>query len=393
VTRRIAFLIAVGPLLLAAASAPIGFDAEPIDVELKRARQEAQAAEADMRRLDQAAAKARGDAARLAAERRAAAAAIAASEASISAADAQVRLAEAQVAMRSARLAERQSPLAALLAGVVSMGRRPPLLSVADSSSVGEIVRVRALLDTTLPVIRARTASLSGELAESRRAQASARHAREQLNGARRELERRQQRFAALEDKATERAAKLGAGAVEAADVMVASSETEARVLSAAERRSNALRLAAELGALPPAPTRPGPAHGQPPPLQYRLPITAKLSEGVGAVSETGIRSRGLSFEAVRGDLVSVPADGTIAFAGPFRRYDGVVIIDHGNGWMTLMTGVRAERRKGERVGIGEPLGRALGSLTVELSTNGTPVSAALIAGSSQMVSNKAQTG
>lgn len=392
-TRRIAFLIAVGPLLLAAASAPIGFDAEPIDVELKRARQEAQAAEADMRRLDQAAAKARGDAARLAAERRAAAAAIAASEASISAADAQVRLAEAQVAMRSARLAERQSPLAALLAGVVSMGRRPPLLSVADSSSVGEIVRVRALLDTTLPVIRARTASLSGELAESRRAQASARHAREQLNGARRELERRQQRFAALEDKATERAAKLGAGAVEAADVMVASSETEARVLSAAERRSNALRLAAELGALPPAPTRPGPAHGQPPPLQYRLPITAKLSEGVGAVSETGIRSRGLSFEAVRGDLVSVPADGTIAFAGPFRRYDGVVIIDHGNGWMTLMTGVRAERRKGERVGIGEPLGRALGSLTVELSTNGTPVSAALIAGSSQMVSNKAQTG
>ena len=220
-TRRIALLIAAGPLLLAAASAPIGFDAEPIDVEVKRARQEAQAAEADMRRLDQAAAKARGDAARLAAERRTAAAAIAASEASISAADAQVRLAEAQVAMRSARLAERQSPLAALLAGVVSMGRRPPLLSVADSSSVGEIVRVRALLDTTLPVIRARTASLSGELAESRRAQSSARDAREQLNDARRELQRRQQRFAALEEKAAERAAKIGAGAVEAADVMV----------------------------------------------------------------------------------------------------------------------------------------------------------------------------
>ena len=392
-TRRIALLIAAGPLLLAAASAPIGFDAEPIDVEVKRARQEAQAAEADMRRLDQAAAKARGDAARLAAERRTAAAAIAAAEASISAADAQVRLAEAQVAMRSARLAERQSPLAALLAGVVSMGRRPPLLSVADSSSVGEIVRVRALLDTTLPVIRARTASLSGELAESRRAQASARDARERLNYARRELERRQQRFAALEEKAAGRAARLGAGAVEAADVMVASSETEAQALSEAQRRSNALRLAVELGTLPPAPVRPGPADVRPPPLQYRLPIASRLSEGVGAVSDTGIRSRGLSFEAVRGDRVSVPGDGTIAFAGPFRRYDGVVIIDHGNGWMTLMTGVRAERRKGERVRIGEPLGRALGPLTVELSTNGTPVSAALIAGSSQLVSNKAQTG
>ena len=72
----------------------------------------------------------------------------------------------------------------------------------------------------------------------------------------------------------------------------------------------------------------------------------------------------------------------------PFRRHDGVIIIDHGRGWMTLMTGVRPERRKGERVKAGEPLGRALGSMTVELSTNGTPVSAALIASSSQMVSN-----
>lgn len=387
---RFPLLLATVPLLLAAASAPVGSGAEPIDAELNRARQEANAAEAEMRRLEQAAARARGDAGRLAAERQAAAAAIDASEAEIGAADAQVRLIEAQVAMRSARLAERQAPLAALLAGVVSMGRRPPLLGVADSTSVGEFVRVRALLDTTLPVIRARTASLSSELAESRRAQGSAREARGRLNDARRELERRQQRFAALEEKATERAAKLGAGAVEADDVMVASSETEARVLGAAERRSNAIRLAAELGVLPPAPPRPGSAHVQPPPpLQYRLPIAARLSEGVGAVSDTGIRSRGLSFEAVRGDRVSVPADGTIAFAGPFRRYDGVVIIDHGNGWMTLMTGVQAERRKGERVRIGEPLGRALGSLTVELSTNGKPVSAALIAGSSQMVSNK----
>lgn len=386
-------LMIAAPLLLAAASAPVGSGAEPIDAELKRARQEAEAAKSDMRRLELAAARARDEAARLAAERQAAAAAIAASEAEISAADAQVRLIEAQVAMRAARLAERQAPLAALLAGVVSMGRRPPLLSVADSRSVGEFVRVRALLDTTLPVIRARTAALSGDLAESRRAQSSARQARELLDGARQELEQRQQHFAALETKATARAAKLGAGAVGASDVMVASSESEARALSAAQGRANALRLAVELGALPQAPARPGPANTQPPQLRYRLPIPARLSEGVGAVSETGIRSRGLSFDVVRGDMVRVPADGTIAFAGPFRRHDGVVIIDHGRGWMTLMTGVRAEKRKGEQVRIGEPLGRALGSITVELSTNGTPVSAALIAGSSQMVSNQGQTG
>ena len=386
---RLLLLLATAPLLLAAASAPVGAATEPVDVDLKRAQSEAEAAAAEMHRLEQAAAKARDQAAKLAAERQAAAAAIIASEALITAADAQMRLAEAQVALRSARLAERQAPLAALLAGVVSMGRRPPLLSVADSSSIGEFVRVRALLDTTLPVIRARTANLSGELAQSRLAEASARDARQRLSGARQELERRQQRFAELEERAASRAASLGAGAVEAADVMVASSESEIAALGAVERRRDALRLAAELAALAPAPARPGPRRAQPPPLSYSLPISARLTEGVGAVSESGIRSRGLTFDAVRGDVVRVPANGTIAFAGPFRRHDGVIIIDHGGGWMTLMTGVRAERRKGERVKAGEPLGRALGSMTVELSTNGTPVSAALIAGSSQMVSNK----
>jgi septal ring factor EnvC (AmiA/AmiB activator) len=236
------------------------------------------------------------------------------------------------------------------------------------------------LLDTTLPVIRARSAALSSELAESRRLQASAAGARGRLVGAQRELQTRQQRFAALEAKAAERAATLGAGVVGAGDVVVASSESETRLLSDAARRRAELRLAAELGGLPAAPTRPGPAKLAPSPIAYHLPVAAPLSEGFGSVSDTGIRSRGLTLDAYRGADVRVPADGTIAFAGPFRRHDGVVIIDHGRGWMTLMTGVRTDRRKGERVRAGEPLGRGLGTITVELSTNGVPVSAALIA-------------
>jgi septal ring factor EnvC (AmiA/AmiB activator) len=213
VFRCFTLLIAAGPLLLAAASAPVATDAEPVDSTLAKARSEAQMAEADMRRLELAAAKARDETAKLAAERQAAAAAIAASEARISAADAELRLAKALVAQRAERLANRQAPLAALLAGIVSMGRRPPLLSIAGDSSLTEFVRVRALLDTTLPVIRARSAALSAELAESRRLQASASAARGRLAGARKELDARQQRFAALEAKAAERAVKLAAKA------------------------------------------------------------------------------------------------------------------------------------------------------------------------------------
>ena len=92
VFRRSLLLLAAGPLLLAAASAPVAPESEPVDVALERARSEALAAEAEMRLLEQAAASARDEAAKLAAERQAAAAAIAASEARISAADAELCL-------------------------------------------------------------------------------------------------------------------------------------------------------------------------------------------------------------------------------------------------------------------------------------------------------------
>ena len=391
--RHFALLLATSPLLLAGASVPVGTTAPAAGAELRQAQAEAKAAEAEMRRLEQAAAKARDEAGRLAAERQAASAAIAASEARISAADAEMRLAEARVAERRARLARQQAPLASLLAGVVTMGRRPPLLSSADSRSLDEFVRVRALLDTTLPVIRRRSAALSADLAESRKLQGSAVRARDALTAARKELANRQQRFAALEAKAAQRAERLGAGMVGASDVLVASTEGEARLKTEGERRRAELALAADLGAVPAAPSRPGNVRPAAPALAYQLPVAAKVLDGVGSVSDTGIRSRGLTLQSYAGQDVRAPANGTIAFAGAFRRHDGVVIIDHGRGWMTLLTGVRTDLQKGAQVRGGESLGRALGTVTVELSANGLPVSAAIIAGSSHVLFIKGKSG
>ena len=391
--RRLIPLIAALPLLLAAASAPVANEVVPVDTELAQARADARAAEADVQRFEQAASKARDEASKLAAERQAAASAIAASEAQISAADAQVRLTEALVADRRQRLAEKQAPVASLLAGIVAMGRRPPLLSFADTSSLDEFVRVRALLDATMPLIRQRSGALSAELEQGRRLQTSAASARQQLAAARDQLKLRQERFAVLEANASDQAARLGASAVGAGDVLTASSESEAQILIGAQKRQSSLKLAAELGALPAASARPGGADNAKPPLAYFLPVAAPVEEGMGAVSDTGIRARGITLKAYAGAEVRVPADGKISFAGPFRRHDGVVIIDHGHGWMTLLTGVRTDLGKGDAVRRGDSLGRALGPVGVELSTNGTPVSAALIAGSSQMVSNRPNKG
>jgi murein DD-endopeptidase MepM/ murein hydrolase activator NlpD len=70
-----------------------------------------------------------------------------------------------------------------------------------------------------------------------------------------------------------------------------------------------------------------------------------------------------------------------------------VVIIEHESGWMSLLLNVATPLKPGERVEIGQPFGRALGRIGVELSRNGRHVSPALIAGSSQSLSKSPKRG
>ena len=105
------------------------------------------------------------------------------------------------------------------------------------------------------------------------------------------------------------------------------------------------------------------------------------------------MKSRGLTLATGRGAQVIAPAAGIIRFAGPFRDYDGIVIIDHGGGWMSLIVNLRSSLQAGAKVAAGDPLGRALGPLGVELSHNGRHASPALIAGSSPTLSNGAKGG
>jgi septal ring factor EnvC (AmiA/AmiB activator) len=153
--------------------------------------------------------------------------------------------------------------------------------------------------------------------------------------------------------------------------------------------------LAAEVAALGPAPLRPVPGEGRAPrpPLAYRLPASARVLTGLGEINASGVRSRGLAMATPRGAGVTVPADGIIRFAGPFRDYDGIAIIDHGRGWMSLIVNVRSTLSPGTKVAAGDRLGRALGELGVELSHNGQHQSPALIAGSSATLSNGPKGG
>ncbi len=391
--RRSALILAA-PLLLAAGSAPIATPAEPIDLQLARAKAEAADADRQVARLEAAAVRADNDASRLRAAQAAAVAAISAAEARISAADVRAKMVGALIAARRERLAHQQRPVASLLAGLVTMARRPPLLTLADEGSVDEFVRVRALLDTTLPVIRKRTAVLSAELAEGRSLERETLAARQDVIQTRDELAGRQKKFAELERNALALSASLAGQSLVVGDFALARGEEVESLGREASDRRTATRIAVGLATLDPAPPRPFGAAGPPaPPLAYQLPVAARLTEGLGEVSASGVRSRGLTLAVPRGASLVAPADGRIAFAGPFRNREGIVIIDHGGGWMTLLSNVTTPLAVGTRARRGDPLGRALGDISIELSHRGRPVSAALIAGSSQMLSNRAKAG
>jgi septal ring factor EnvC (AmiA/AmiB activator) len=385
----------LAPALLAAASTPLTRDTEPVDLALRRARAEAQAADAEARKYQQVASAARDEAGRLQARQAAAAQQIAAAEARISAAESEAKIAGARLSAKRAELAAKQAPAASLLAGLAMMAERPPLVAIADTGSVEELVHVRLLLDSTLPEIRRRTAALSAELQSGQQLQRQALAARDRLRASRDELARRRTEFAALEASVLKFADKSGNAALSSGDVALARTEKAEQLERQAGSRRTVANMASEVASFGLPPARPFAPDGRrpPPPLAYMLPADAAVTDGLGSVDSSGVRSRGIELATRRGATVLAPASGTIRFAGPFRQHDGIVIIDHGNGYMTLLLNVASSQARGTKVAIGTVIGRALGPIAVELSHEGHPLSPALIASSSRKLSNGAKDG
>ncbi|MDQ3074360.1 MAG: peptidoglycan DD-metalloendopeptidase family protein, partial [Pseudomonadota bacterium] len=261
-------------------------------------------------------------------------------------------------------------------------------------ASVTEVVRVRALVDATMPVIAQRSAALRAELAQGQRLAETAEAARRQVAGSRDELAAKVAQFSALERTALARADRQRRISFVQQDQMMAGGEDLLDLRSAAQRAAAARALARALVREPLAPPRPFAGEGRTrrPQLLYRLPSPAPVIEGLGEVSPVGVRSRGIRLATSRGAALTAPAAGTILFAGAFREHDGIIVIDHGRGWTSLLIDVAPSVQQGDAVAAGAPLGRALGDVQLELRQAGQPRSAALIAGSSRLLSNGAKT-
>ena len=374
------------------ASAPLQPEQVTVDAQLQQARNEVASAVAEQTRLEKAAADARDEVTRLRARQLAATQAIEAAEAQISAADAEALLVHAQLASQRQRLAAQQAPVSSLLAGLVLASRRPPLLLLANSGSAEDLVRLRLLVSSTAPAIRARTAALSNQLQRESRLERQSIAARRRMAATRDDLQARRAVLAGLEQRAAELARTRGSQALGAGDVALVSEDRFVAVRQNAVSVAQSRKLANDLAALGPAPLATGDS-GPAPPFAYRLPAEAPVTSGMGAVSANGVRSRGITLATRRGTPLAVPASGTILFAGPFRDYDGVVIIDHGGGWKSVIVNAGSKLRKGMAVRMGDSLGVALGPVEVQLQREGNLSSPALIAGSSGVLSNAPKGG
>jgi septal ring factor EnvC (AmiA/AmiB activator) len=344
--------------------------------DLAAAKREAEEARRRSEMLSARAARAQGQAERARAQADALAAGIESAEAEITAAETRIRLIERLRAEQRERLAREQGPVVRLAAALQTMGRRPPALALVQPGSIDRLVHVRAVLAATLPAIRARTEGLRAEVARGDALRRQADLAISALRTSQEDLRRRRLALAALERRQRALWQNLTTTALGESDRALALGE-EARELTELQgTKAFQAALRARLSALPgPVPRPVNRPSAASPEGRYVLPVTGRLVAGTGEISESGVHARGLTFDTPAGSEAVAPAPGRIVYAGPFRSYGSVVILDHGGGWVTALTNLASlDVARGQSVRRGASLGRTGTRVTVELRKDGRPV-------------------
>lgn len=365
---------------------------------LVAAQQQSAQAQARSEKLEAEAAAAADEAAALRSRIAALAARIQAAEADINAGEARLALVRRRLAAQQNRFADARQPLLTLAAALQQLSRQPPVAVLAQPGSLTDMVHARAVIDSAMPIIEARTATVRAELASLRKLQRQSALAVAALSNSRTALAERRTELTRLENERRIRARTLRGSAQLEADRALGLGEQARDIVELMDRlESDAVtrdRLAQLAGALPrPAdPTRPGPLPAEPLPATtapgqpaYRLPAVGRIVAGLGEVSASGVRSRGLTLAVRPGGQIVAPAAGRVVFAGEYRGYGKIAIIDHGGGWSSLVTGmIGLSARVGDEVAGGSPLGRAGANrprITVELRRAGQPVDLAVMVG------------
>ena len=295
-----------------------------------------------------------------------------------------------------ASLAAQKRQLVALLRSAYTLGDDAPLKLLLSQDSAAEANRLltwhrylqrdRARRVATLTTELQALETLEAQIAERQRElDATRERQRTQLAALQGERKDRAQAVKQLEARYEDKRSREKALGSDVASLKKLLSQLRAAAARAeAERRAaaeRAKREAARTGAPPPKVT--------PPPAGTGLrvggvgwPLSGNLVAGFGGKLPDGGSSSGLLIGAAAGTPVKAVADGQVVFGDWMNGYGLILIVDHGNGYMSLYAHNEALLRDvGDRVKRGDPVASVGNSgsagppaLYFELRRNGDPV-------------------
>ncbi|HEY0333331.1 MAG TPA: peptidoglycan DD-metalloendopeptidase family protein [Stenotrophomonas sp.] len=299
-------------------------------------------------------------------------------------------------------LAQQRTELAELLRAAYQIGDNAPLKLLLSQDTSADAARLlayhryiqqeRARRIQALSVELAALDELERDIQEKRTAlDQSRQQQRDQSRDLAQVRKQRASTVANLEDRYQERSDRekaLGQD-TKALETLLANLRAAA-ARAEADRRAAAKRAAAEAAAQAKPGNRSG---GKTPPKVVAnapapkvgglgWPASGNLLARYGGRMPDGRTSNGVLIGASSGSPVTAVADGTVVFSDWMTGYGMILIIDHGNGYMslyahndTLLRDAGASVKRGETVArVGNSGGQGTPALYFELRRNGQPV-------------------
>ncbi len=282
-------------------------------------------------------------------------------------------------------LVSRRAVIAEILASLQRMGRKPPPALLVAPEDMLAAIRTSMLLGSVLPQMRGETEALASDLSDLVQLRESIAAGRETLAKGVAAFRAERQRLAALVEarqsalSAAEQA--LGAERERALDLakqaaslkdLIARMETE---VAAAARGAEAARKADESrgragqAAGPgtgmktalapfkdPARLAPASAFSETKGL-LPFPVNGTLQRGFGSPDGFGGTGKGILIATRVEAIVASPCDGWVSFAGPYRSYGQLLIVNAGQGYHIILAGMdKINVNIGQFILSGEPV-------------------------------------
>jgi septal ring factor EnvC (AmiA/AmiB activator) len=285
----------------------------------------------------------------------------------------------------------RRAVIGEVLAALQRIGHRPPPALIASPEDALQSVRTAMLLGAVLPQMRHEVEALASDLTALLKVRKQIAAERDRLKNDVASLGSERTRVTALVDERqkqqAEREKALDAERARAAELAHQVDNLKDLIVKLEQGLDPATRAAREAarGDARPAmsalhdPGRLAPAvafaslRGQVP-----IPVNGVKLKEYGAPDGVGGVEKGVSIATRASAQVTAPADAWVVYAGPFRSYGQLLILNAGTGYHILLAGMeRISVDLGQFVLTGEP---------VAVMGNGSHIAAILATGSSQPV-------